>query len=111
MIRAANLGNYVKIRLGAAKVEDRAIDSKRILEVSQLRLDDCKNDMAKTSSLNMIKDMLKESLEGVYERLEENKKDTDKRINEMKEASKLQHRDSRRRVARLEQKTISGYFK
>ena len=72
--------------------------------------------------------ILKESLEAVYQQLDEIKqnnatqlkmikeqhteteKQIEKKDKETKEAIKLQHRETRRRLERLEKKTNSGYF-
>ena len=80
--------------------------------------------MAIQSSLNILKDTLNESLKGISQKFEdmecnethfrkaietnrEQCKETEKC---MKEAMKLQHRETRRRLERLEKKTNSGYF-
>ena len=84
------------------------------------------------SVVNSLKDMLQESLDGVYSQLDEIKQDNatqfkkifenskeegdqaDNRVEnslkEMKEAIKIQHRETRRRLENLEKKTNSGYF-
>ena len=78
----------------------------------------------RTSTFNVRKDMLHESLIGISQKIEEmetqitkatekNKeqcKQTEKHMKEMKETIKLQHRETRRRLERLEKKTNSGYF-
>ena len=76
-----------------------------------------------------LKEILKESLDGVYRQVEElikqnnltqlkqiaeKNKETEKRIQkndkDIKEAMKIQHREIRRRLERLEKKTNAGYF-
>ena len=79
----------------------------------------------KKSSFNILKDMLNESLKGISQKFEEeirtqsrktteqNKeqcKEIEKHMKEMKETMKLQHRETRRRLERLEKKTNSGYY-
>ena len=81
------------------------------------------------SSHNISKEVLDDSLKGISEKLEEMErinetrfrktfeknreqcKETEKRIREeIKEAMKLQHRETRRRLERLEKKTNSGSY-
>ena len=49
-------------------------------------------------------------LENIVENHEAQCKETEKSINDIKEAMKMQHREMRRRLERLEKKTNSGYF-
>ena len=70
---------------------------------------------ANTISMDVFRDMLNESLEGVYQQLaiikqsnEEQHKQTKKRFEQIKETGKTQHRETRRRFEKLEKKTNSG---
>ena len=73
----------------------------------------------------VLKDILKESLDGVYQQLEEIKQNNETQFRkideknnerfekydkEAREAMKLQHRGIRKRLERLENKINSGYF-
>ena len=87
--------------------------------------------MTTKPSLNILRDLLKESLESVTQKLEKietaNKgneiqfqklvenneaqcKETEKNMKDIKEEMKMQHRETRRRIERLEKKTSTGYF-
>ena len=87
--------------------QENELSSKSVLDTS-----DGFNIMSATT--NDMKQMLKESLDGIYQQLDDIKQhiatEFQKNKKETKEAMKLQHRETRRRLERLEKKTNSGYF-